>query len=162
TAPRTPPVRRTSCPYLTTTPRSLPARSAPWPAGPAALSFSSRRRPTSAPPSAGRSLSMVDARSSSTASSTCPMQTRSSRLSALGRGGGAAPPPTTALPRRPPVLPAPRAGPRPPHQHPVGLDHPALPADPAQAADEVTRRVNHYAAAVAGEALVADDLGTSL
>ena len=48
------------------------------------------------------------------------------------------------------------------HQLHVRLDHTSLPSDPAQAADEVTRRANHYVAAVAGGALVGDDLGVSL
>lgn len=48
------------------------------------------------------------------------------------------------------------------HQLHVRLDHASLPSDPAQAADEVTRRANHYAAATAGGALVADNLGVAL
>jgi putative ABC transport system permease protein len=48
------------------------------------------------------------------------------------------------------------------HQFHVRLDHTTLPSDPANAADEVSQRANHYAAAVAGGALVGDDLGASL
>src|SRR5204862_7256522 len=48
------------------------------------------------------------------------------------------------------------------HRYHVRLDHASLPADPAKAADEVTGRVNHYTASVAGDALVADCLGASL
>ena len=48
------------------------------------------------------------------------------------------------------------------HQIHVRLNHTALPSDPAKAADEVSRRVNHYVATVAGGALVGDDLGVSL
>jgi putative ABC transport system permease protein len=48
------------------------------------------------------------------------------------------------------------------HQFHVQLDHAGLPSDPAKAADEVTRRANHYIASVAGGALVGDDLAVSL
>ena len=48
------------------------------------------------------------------------------------------------------------------HQFHVQLDHRALPSDPARAADDVTQRANHYVAAVAGGALVGDDLAVSL
>jgi putative ABC transport system permease protein len=48
------------------------------------------------------------------------------------------------------------------HQLHVRLDHGSLPPDPAKAADEVTRRANHYVAAVTGGALVGDNLGVSL
>ena len=48
------------------------------------------------------------------------------------------------------------------HQIHVRLDHASLPQDPARAADEVTQRANHYVAAVAGAALVGDNLGVAL
>jgi putative ABC transport system permease protein len=48
------------------------------------------------------------------------------------------------------------------HQFHVRLDHSSLPADPAKAADEVTRRANHYVAAVAGAALLGDNLEVAL
>ncbi len=48
------------------------------------------------------------------------------------------------------------------HQFHVRLDHTGLPSDPAKAAGVVTQRSNHYIAAVAGSALVGDDLGASL
>jgi putative ABC transport system permease protein len=48
------------------------------------------------------------------------------------------------------------------HQFHVQLDHAALPSDPARAAQEITQRVNHFVASVAGGALVGDDLGVSL
>ena len=48
------------------------------------------------------------------------------------------------------------------HQWHVQLDHAGLPSDPAKAADDVTQRANHFVAAVAGGALVGDDLGVSL
>jgi len=48
------------------------------------------------------------------------------------------------------------------HQVHVRLDHSSLPADPAKASDEVTQRANHYVAAVAGGALVGDNLEVSL
>ena len=48
------------------------------------------------------------------------------------------------------------------HQLHVQLDHAGLPSDPARAADDVTQRANHCVAAVAGGALVGDDLGVSL
>jgi putative ABC transport system permease protein len=48
------------------------------------------------------------------------------------------------------------------HQFHVRLDHDTLPSDPAKAADQVAQRANHYVAAVAGGALVGDDLGVSL
>lgn len=48
------------------------------------------------------------------------------------------------------------------HQLHVRLDHRSLPTDPAKAADEVTQRANHYVNAVAGSALVGDDLGIAL
>jgi putative ABC transport system permease protein len=48
------------------------------------------------------------------------------------------------------------------HQFHTVLDHAALPADPAAAADSVTRSANHLAVAVAGGALVGDNLAASL
>jgi len=44
----------------------------------------------------------------------------------------------------------------------VGFDHSGLPSDPAAAASAVDRRANHLQVAVAGGALVGDNLGTSL
>ncbi|MCW2671443.1 MAG: hypothetical protein JWP14_32 [Frankiales bacterium] len=44
----------------------------------------------------------------------------------------------------------------------VRLAHDQLPHDPAQAADEVTRRVNHVVVSLAGGALVGDNLSASL
>ena len=48
------------------------------------------------------------------------------------------------------------------HQIHVRLDHASLPADPGSAAQEVTRRANHFVAAVAGGALVGDGLSAAL
>lgn len=48
------------------------------------------------------------------------------------------------------------------HQLHVRFGHGALPSDPAHAADEITARANHYVAAVAGGALVGDNLAASL
>lgn len=48
------------------------------------------------------------------------------------------------------------------HQIHVRLDHASLPSDPGKAADEVTRRANHYVGAVAGGALVGDGLAATL
>jgi putative ABC transport system permease protein len=48
------------------------------------------------------------------------------------------------------------------HQFHVRLDHRSLSSDPVKAADEVTRRANHYLTGVAGGALVGDDLGIAL
>jgi putative ABC transport system permease protein len=48
------------------------------------------------------------------------------------------------------------------HQFHVRLDHHTLPSDPAKAADEMTQRAIHYVTAVAGSALVGDNLGVAL
>jgi putative ABC transport system permease protein len=48
------------------------------------------------------------------------------------------------------------------HQFHVRLDHAALPNDPATADDLVTRRANHLVAAVAGGALIGDNLDVAL
>ena len=48
------------------------------------------------------------------------------------------------------------------HQFHVRLDHRSLPSDPAAAADETRLRANHYVTAVAGGAIVGDDLGAAL
>ncbi|MDX6206014.1 MAG: putative transport system permease protein [Frankiales bacterium] len=48
------------------------------------------------------------------------------------------------------------------HQIHVRLDHASLPSDPGKAADEVTRRANHYVGSIAGGALVGDGLGAAL
>jgi putative ABC transport system permease protein len=48
------------------------------------------------------------------------------------------------------------------HQFHVGFDHRALPPDPAAAATAVQQRANHLEVAVAGGALVGDNLGTAL
>ncbi|MDX6229786.1 MAG: putative transport system permease protein [Frankiales bacterium] len=48
------------------------------------------------------------------------------------------------------------------HQLHVQIDHRSLPSDPAAAADEVSRRVNHYVTATAGGVLVGNDLGAAL
>lgn len=48
------------------------------------------------------------------------------------------------------------------HQFHVVLDHSRLPADPASAADGVTSSANHLSAAVAGGALVGDNLAAAL
>jgi putative ABC transport system permease protein len=48
------------------------------------------------------------------------------------------------------------------HQFHVTLDHSTLPTDPSAAMTEVTGRANHFAAAVAGGALVGDNLSASL
>jgi putative ABC transport system permease protein len=48
------------------------------------------------------------------------------------------------------------------HQLHVRLDHESLPGDPAAAADEVRARANHLVSAVAGTALVGDNLEAAL
>jgi putative ABC transport system permease protein len=77
-------------------------------------------------------------------------------------GSGASAPPDNVLLVSPARFAALVSGAAVTHQFHVRLDHHALPSDPAIAADEVTRRVNHYVADVAGGALVGDDLGVSL
>jgi putative ABC transport system permease protein len=77
-------------------------------------------------------------------------------------GSGASAPPDNVLLVSPAQFAALVSGAAVTHQFHVRLDHAALPSDPATAADEVTRRVNHYVADVAGGALVGDDLGVSL
>ena len=77
-------------------------------------------------------------------------------------GSGASAPPDDVLLVSPARFAALTSGAAVIHQFHVRLDHTALPSDPAAAADEVTRRVNHYVADVAGGALVGDDLGVSL
>jgi len=77
-------------------------------------------------------------------------------------GSGASAPPDNVMLVPPPMFSALVSGATVIHQLHVQLDHSALPSDPAKAADEVTRRANHFVAAVAGGALVGDDLGASL
>ena len=77
-------------------------------------------------------------------------------------GSGASAPPDNVLLVPPAQFPALVAGATVIHQFHVQLNHSTLPTDPAKAADEVTQRVNHYVASVAGAALVGDDLGASL
>jgi putative ABC transport system permease protein len=77
-------------------------------------------------------------------------------------GSGASAPPDNVLLLSPARFAALVPGAAVTRQFHVRLDHTALPSDPAAAADEVTRRVNHYVADVAGGALVGDDLGVSL
>jgi putative ABC transport system permease protein len=77
-------------------------------------------------------------------------------------GSGASAPPDNVLLVSPSTFPSLVTGATVIHQFHVRLDHESLPSDPAAAADEVTRRANHYVAAVAGGALVGDDLGVSL
>ena len=48
------------------------------------------------------------------------------------------------------------------HQFHVGFDHRALPSDPAAAATEISQRANHLQVAVAGGALVGNNLGAAL
>jgi putative ABC transport system permease protein len=48
------------------------------------------------------------------------------------------------------------------HQFHVRFQHDTLPSDPAQAADAITRRANHFVAGVTGGALVGDNLNASL
>ena len=77
-------------------------------------------------------------------------------------GSGASAPPDNVLLVPPDQLIALTRGAAVVHQLHVRLNHTALPDDPAKAADEVTQRVNHYVAAVAGAALVGDNLAVSL
>ena len=77
-------------------------------------------------------------------------------------GSGASAPPDNVLLVPPPMFDSLVAGATVIHQFHVRLDHAGLPSDPAAAADEVSRRVNHFVAAVAGGALVGDDLGAAL
>jgi putative ABC transport system permease protein len=77
-------------------------------------------------------------------------------------GSGASAPPDNVLLVSPDRFAALVSGAAVTHQFHVRLDHFTLPSDPASAADEVTRRVNHYVADVAGGALVGDELGVSL
>jgi putative ABC transport system permease protein len=77
-------------------------------------------------------------------------------------GAGASAPPDNVLIVPPADFAALTAGTTVLHQLHVRLDHRSLPTDPGKAADEVTRRANHYVAAVAGAALVGDNLGVAL
>ena len=77
-------------------------------------------------------------------------------------GSGASAPPDNVLLVAPAQFAGLVAGAPVIHQFHVQLDHHRLPSDPAQAADAITQRVNHYVASVAGAALVGDDLGASL
>ena len=77
-------------------------------------------------------------------------------------GSGASAPPDNVLLVPPALFSSLVPGATVVHQLHVRLDHQSLPSDPAKAADEVTQRANHYVAAVAGGALVGNDLGVSL
>jgi putative ABC transport system permease protein len=77
-------------------------------------------------------------------------------------GSGASAPPDNVLLVSPARFATLTSGAPVTHQFHVRLDHTGLPSDPAAAADEVTQRVNHYVADVAGGALVGDDIGVSL
>lgn len=77
-------------------------------------------------------------------------------------GSGASAPPDNVLLVPPAQFDALVSGATVIHQFHVQLDHARLPSDPAKAADEITRRANHYIASVAGGALVGDDLAVSL
>lgn len=77
-------------------------------------------------------------------------------------GSGASAPPDNVLLVSPGLFTQLVAGRTVVHQFHVRLDHQSLPTDPAKAADEVTQRANHYVNAVAGSALVGDDLGVAL
>lgn len=77
-------------------------------------------------------------------------------------GSGASAPPDNVLIVPPTVFRSLVAGASVIHQLHVRFDHRGLPSDPAKAADEITQRANHYVAAVAGGALVGNELGASL
>ncbi|WP_433305346.1 FtsX-like permease family protein [Actinoplanes sp. CA-030573] len=77
-------------------------------------------------------------------------------------GSGASAPPDNVLVVSPARFAALTAGATVVRQFHVRLDRATLPADPAKAADEITRRANHLIAAVAGGALIGDNLETSL
>jgi putative ABC transport system permease protein len=77
-------------------------------------------------------------------------------------GSGASAPPDNVLLVSPARFRTLTAGATVVHQFHVRLDRATLPTDPAKAADEVTRRANHLVAAVAGGALIGDNLETSL
>jgi putative ABC transport system permease protein len=75
---------------------------------------------------------------------------------------GATAPPDNVVLLPPDRFPAVAGGVEVVHQIHVGLDHAALPADPAAAATTVQRRANHLEVAVAGGALIGDNLGAAL
>ncbi|WP_030441472.1 FtsX-like permease family protein [Actinoplanes subtropicus] len=77
-------------------------------------------------------------------------------------GSGASAPPDNVLLVSPARFTTLTAGATVVHQFHLRLERASLPTDPAKAADEVTRRANHLVAAVAGGALIGDNLGTSL
>ncbi|MFG2041689.1 FtsX-like permease family protein [Dactylosporangium sp. NPDC048998] len=77
-------------------------------------------------------------------------------------GSGASAPPDNVLLVPPSLFGSLASGATVIRQLHVRLDHTTLPSDPAAAADEITQRVNHYVADIAGGALVGNDLGVSL
>ncbi|GAB1646423.1 FtsX-like permease family protein [Krasilnikovia sp. MM14-A1259] len=77
-------------------------------------------------------------------------------------GSGASAPPDNVVLVSPARFAALTSGATVVHQFHVRLDRATLPTDPAKAADEVARRANHFIAAVAGGALIGDNLETSL
>ncbi|WP_436531603.1 ABC transporter permease [Actinoplanes sp. HUAS TT8] len=77
-------------------------------------------------------------------------------------GSGASAPPDNVLLVGPERFAALTGGATVVHQFHLRLDRASLPADPAGAAAEDTRRANHYVAAVAGGALIGDNLQVAL
>jgi putative ABC transport system permease protein len=75
---------------------------------------------------------------------------------------GATAPPDNVVLVPPDRFPAVTAGSPVVHQIHIGFDHAALPADPAAAAIAVQQRANHLEVAVAGGALIGDNLGAAL
>ena len=77
-------------------------------------------------------------------------------------GAGVSAPPDNVVLVRPSVFRLRRRRHHRGHQLHVGFDPPALPSDPQAAALDVQGTANHFQAAVAGGALVGDNLGTAL
>lgn len=80
----------------------------------------------------------------------------------LAPGAGASAPPDNVLLVAPAVFAAVTRGTTVVHQLHVGFRHATLPTDPHTAALAIQGRANHFQAAVAGGALVGDNLGTAL
>jgi putative ABC transport system permease protein len=80
----------------------------------------------------------------------------------LAPGAGASAPPDNVLLVSPAVFKAVVGSSAVVHQLHVGFDHRSLPSDPQTAAIQVQGMANHLQAAVAGGALIGDNLGTAL
>lgn len=80
----------------------------------------------------------------------------------LAPGAGASAPPDNVLIVQPQTFASVTGGVTVVHQFHVGFDHSGLPADPQTSAIAIQGRVNNFQAAVAGGALVGDNLGAVL